>query len=102
MPEHRSSLLKHVLTLMYSLQGLKFRLNCSATIELHGKLRLSIQEPINLNENASIGCFGHPNQPAEDTTDQCFVAGGGTTEYGGDHPEFIQSIRFDLIKNDLR
>ena len=58
------------------------------------KMRLKIKESISLNKNASIGCFGDPNQPAEETTDKCFVAGGGHTEYGGDHPEFIQSIRF--------
>ena len=36
------------------------------------------------------------DQKAEGKTDHCFVAGGGHTEYLGEHPEFIQSIRFSF------
>ena len=58
--------------------------------------RILSKNPIDLNEKASIGCFGDPRERVEDKTEQCFIAGGGHTEYKGKHPDFIQSIRFAI------
>lgn len=66
----------------------------------HDICLMQLQDPISLNTNASIGCFGDPTQLAEDVTDDCFVAGGGHTEYLGDHPEFIKSIRVNIFSHE--
>lgn len=61
---------------------------------------VELQDEINFNKAASFGCLGDLNERVEDVYDQCYVAGGGLTQYDGKKSDFIQSIKVNIFSHE--
>lgn len=61
---------------------------------------IELKDHVEFNLEKSFVCLGDPNEPVEETKGQCFVAGGGKTEYeNGENAKFIQSIRVNVFSH---